>query len=80
MKDMEDKLSEEEKTEVTTAIDELKSEHSERNVETIKEKMDNVNSVFQKISEKLYSQKETMEDMKETMDGMVNDVEFEEVK
>jgi hypothetical protein len=42
--------------------------------------MDNVNSVFQKISEKLYSQKETMEDMKETMEGMVNDVEFEEVK
>jgi molecular chaperone DnaK len=80
MKDMEDKLSEEEKIEVTTAIDELKSAHSERNVETIKEKMDNVNSVFQKISEKLYSQKETMEDMKETMEGMVNDVEFEEVK
>jgi molecular chaperone DnaK len=80
MKDMEDKLSEEENTEVTTAIDELKSAHSERNVETIKEKMDNVNSVFQKISEKLYSQKETTEDMKETMEGMVNDVEFEEVK
>jgi molecular chaperone DnaK len=76
MKDMEDKLSEEEKTEVTTAIDELKSAHSERNVETIKEKMDNVNSVFQKISEKLYSQSQNMNEN----DVEVNDVDFEEVK
>jgi len=84
MKDMEDKLSEEEKTEVTTAIDELKSAHSERNVETIKEKMDNVNSVFQKISEKLYSQAqdmtENMSDNMNTQDAEVNDVDFEEVK
>ena len=76
MKDMEDKLSEEEKTEVNTAIDELKSAHSERNVETIKEKMDNVNSVFQKISEKLYSQSQNMNEN----DVEVNDVDFEEVK
>jgi len=76
MKDMEDKLSEGEKTEVTTAIDELKSAHSERNVETIKEKMDNVNSVFQKISEKLYSQSQNMNEN----DVEVNDVDFEEVK
>jgi molecular chaperone DnaK len=84
MKDMEDKLSDEEKTEVTTAIDELKSAHSERNVETIKEKMDNVNSVFQKISEKLYSQAqdmtENMADNMNTQDAEVNDVDFEEVK
>jgi molecular chaperone DnaK len=84
MKDMEDKLSEEEKTEVTTAIDELKSAHSERNVETIKDKMDNVNSVFQKISEKLYSQAqdmtENMADNMNTQDAEVNDVDFEEVK
>jgi molecular chaperone DnaK len=84
MKDMEDKLSEEEKTEVTTAIDELKSAHSERNVETIKEKMENVNSVFQKISEKLYSQAqdmtENMADNMNTQDAEVNDVDFEEVK
>jgi molecular chaperone DnaK len=84
MKDMEDKLSEEENTEVTTAIDELKSAHSERNVETIKEKMDNVNSVFQKISEKLYSQAqdmtENMADNMNTQDAEVNDVDFEEVK
>jgi molecular chaperone DnaK len=80
MKDMEDKLSEEENTEVTTAIDELKSAHSERNVETIKEKMDNVNSVFQKISEKLYSQAQDMTENMNTQDAEVNDVDFEEVK
>ena len=80
MKDMEDKLSDEEKTEVTTAIDELKSAHSERNVETIKEKMDNVNSVFQKISEKLYSQAQDMTENMNTQDVEVSDVDFEEVK
>ena len=80
MKDMEDKLSEEEKTEVTTAIDELKLAHSERNVETIKEKMENVNSVFQKISEKLYSQAQDMTENMNTQDAEVNDVDFEEVK
>jgi len=80
MKDMEDKLSEEEKTEVTTAIDELKSAHSERNVENIKSKMDNVNSVFQKISEKLYSQAQDMTENMNTQDAEVNDVDFEEVK
>ena len=77
MKDMEDKLSEEEKTEVTTAIDELKSAHSTKNVDDIKTKMDNVNVVFQKISEKLYSQQSPEN---QTEDVNVSDVDFEEVK
>jgi hypothetical protein len=38
--------------------------------------MDNVNSVFQKISEKLYSQSQNMNEN----DVEVNDVDFEEVK
>jgi hypothetical protein len=46
--------------------------------------MDNVNSVFQKISEKLYSQAqdmtENMADNMNTQDAEVNDVDFEEVK
>jgi molecular chaperone DnaK len=77
MKDIEDKLSEEEKTEVTTAIDELKSAHSEKNVDEIKSKMENVNSVFQKISEKIYSQQSPET---QTEDVSVSDVDFEEVK
>jgi molecular chaperone DnaK len=77
VKDMEDKLSEEEKTEVTTAIDELKSAHSTKNVDEIKSKMDNVNSVFQKISEKIYSQQSPEN---QTEDVNVSDVDFEEVK
>ncbi len=77
VKDMEDKLSEEEKTEVTTAIDELKSAHSTKNVDDIKTKMDNVNVVFQKISEKLYSQQSPEN---QTEEVNVSDVDFEEVK
>ncbi len=77
MKDMEDKLSEEDKTEVTKTIDELKSAHSTKNVDDIKTKMDNVNVVFQKISEKLYSQQSPEN---QTEDVNVSDVDFEEVK
>jgi uncharacterized protein YoxC len=43
----------------------------------IKTKMDNVNVVFQKISEKLYSQQSPEN---QTEDVNVSDVDFEEVK
>jgi molecular chaperone DnaK len=76
MKDMEDKLSEEEKTEATNSIEELKSAHSTKDVEDIKTKMEKVNSVFQKISEKMYSQSQNVNEN----DSEVSDVDFEEVK
>jgi len=77
MKDVEDKLTDGQKSDITKSLDELKSVHSEKDIEKIKTSMENVNSVFQKISETLYSQQPT--------DGQesgpeVNDVEFEEVK
>lgn len=76
MKDMEGNLSEEEKTEANNSIEELKSAHSTKNVEDIKSKMENVNSVFQKISEKMYSQSQNVNEN----DSEVSDVDFEEVK
>ena len=76
MKDMEGNLSEEEKTEATNSIEELKSAHSTKNVEDIKSKMETVNSVFQKISEKMYSQSQNVNEN----DSEVSDVDFEEVK
>jgi molecular chaperone DnaK len=76
MKDVEDKLTEEQKTDITKSLDELKSAHSEKNIEKIKTSMENVNSVFQKVSETLYSQPSDV-----TESGPeASDVEFEEVK
>ena len=80
MKDLEDKLSEEEKTELTSAIDELKSAHSSRDIEKIKEGMEKVNTSFQKVSEKIYSQAQEMTENMNGQESEVNDVDFEEVK
>lgn len=78
LKDLEDKITEEQKSEVTTALEELKSAHSSKDIEKIKEGMDKVNSTFQEISNNLYNQSSQMN---ETMDNdsEVSDVDFEEV-
>ena len=78
LEDMKDKISEEDKVSVQTALDELKKSHSERNVEEIKVKLENVNNVFQKISEKMYQSQPTNETTESEVDA--TDVDFEEVK
>jgi molecular chaperone DnaK len=78
LEDMKDKISEDEKSSVQTALDELKKAHSERNVEEIKVKLENVNNVFQKISEKMYQSQPTSETTESDVDA--TDVDFEEVK
>ena len=78
MKDIEDKITEEQKSEVTVALEELKSAHSSKDIEKIKEGIENINNVFQGITANLYSQ---TSEMNETMtdDSEVSDVDFEEV-
>jgi len=78
LEDMKDKIAEDDKVSVQTALDELKKAHSERNVEEIKVKMENVNNVFQKISEKMYQSQQTNETTESDVDA--TDVDFEEVK
>ena len=77
LKDLDDKLTETQKSDINTALDELKKSHSERNVVDIKVNMDKLNSTFQEISSTLYGQGE--ENMTE-QDSEVSDVDFEEVK
>ena len=78
LKDIEDKITEDQKSEVTVALEELKSAHSSKDIEKIKEGIENINNVFQGITANLYSQSS---DMNETMtdDSEVSDVDFEEV-
>ena len=78
LKDIEDKITEEQKSEVTVALEELKSAHSLKDIEKIKEGIENINNVFQGITANLYSQ---TSEMNETMtdDSEVSDVDFEEV-
>jgi molecular chaperone DnaK len=75
MNDLGDKLSEDEKKEITSALDDLKESHKTKDVEKIKSSMDKVNETFQKITQELYNQ--TTESGGQ--DYEVSDVDFEEV-
>jgi molecular chaperone DnaK len=84
LKDIEDKITEEQKSEVTNALEELKLAHSSKDIEKIKEGIDNINKVFQEITANLYSQNSdinNMDNMNEmdNNDSEVSDVDFEEV-
>lgn len=76
MGDLGDKITEEQKNEITTTIDKLREAHNQKNVSEVKVLIEEVNSKFQKITQDLYSQTQ------ETDEGGFDssDVEFEEVK
>jgi molecular chaperone DnaK len=78
LKDIEDKLTDEQKSEINSSLQELKDAHSTKDVDKIKTSMDKVNTTFQSISSDLYSQGSG--ETNEQTDREVNDVDFEEVK
>lgn len=73
MTDLDEKLTEEQKTEINGMLDKLKESYDKKDIESVKTLVDEVNSRFQQISQELYSQSDSM-------DVDPNDVEFEEVK
>jgi len=73
IKDLEDKLTEEQKTDLQLTIDSLKESHTKKDIDKIKININELNSKFQKISEGLYNQTTDESDNKSA------DVEFEEV-
>ena len=73
LKDLEDKISEDQKTEITQCIENLKKSQQDRDFDKIKSNLDELNSKFQKMSENLYNQSQGQGDDNQT------DVEFEEV-
>ena len=78
LKDLEDKISEEDKNEVQMALDNLKSSYDKKDVESTKKNTEELTLVFQKISQKLYEQ--TSDQTSEQSEDKSADVEFEEVK
>jgi molecular chaperone DnaK len=79
LKDLEDKISEYEKSLLTESIKNLKNSYQDKNMDKIKKDLDDLNLSFQKVSENLYSktndnEQQTNEDTNQT------DIEFEEVK
>jgi molecular chaperone DnaK len=76
LEDVGDKISEEDKTEITTSISELKDAHGNKEIDSVKRIMEELTQKFQKISQDLYESVNQDSD-----DGGVDasDVEFEEV-
>jgi molecular chaperone DnaK len=76
MEDLEGKITEEEKTEINSAVDKLKTAYDKKEISEVKVLIEEVNNKFQTISQKLYEQTNNDE---VTEEDFAN-VEFEEVK
>jgi molecular chaperone DnaK len=76
MGDLEGKITEDEKTEINTSIDKLKSAYDKKEISEVKVLMEEVNNKFQTISQKLYEQTNNTEVTEEDF----SNVDFEEVK
>ena len=73
LKDLEDKINENQKTVINESIENLRKSYQDKNMDQIKIDLDALNSKFQEVSENLYNQTENSSDPEQT------DVEFEEV-
>ena len=77
LEDLGDKISEEDKTEITTVITKLKDAHGKKEIDSVKQIMEELTQKFQKISQDLY-ESVNQENNDSAMDS--SDVEFEETK
>ena len=74
IKDLEDKLTEEQKSELDGLLGTLKESYAKKDIEKINQDIENLNSQFHHISQSLYEQTTT-----EEVNDAPSDVEFEEV-
>ena len=77
IKDLEDKISETDKTELTELVSSLKESVEKRELDVLESKIDSVNTKFQSVSQNLY---EGSNPSDEVSDADFSDVEFDEVK
>ena len=74
IKDLDEKLTEDQKTELNTALESLKESYGKKDIEKIENDINDLNTKFQTISQSLYEQTTTEEGT-----DAPSDVEFEEV-
>jgi molecular chaperone DnaK len=78
LKDLDEKISDENKTEVKKELEVLKNAKITGDIDTINKALDNVNNRMQQITQELYSNVNNQPESSDNFTG--NDVEFEEVK
>jgi len=79
MEELGDKLNEEDKNGINTALDALRKAHSDKDIESIKKEIDAVQSQFQGITDRLY-QNDSGPTPSNPFPDAFSDVDFEEVK
>jgi len=79
LKDLDDKITDEQKSEINSSLDKLKEAHAKKDVESINGLIDEINMKFQSVSQTLYDQANEGGDS-ESQGFKASDVEFEEVK
>ena len=77
IKDLEDKISETDKTELTELVSSLKESVEKRELDVLVSKIESVNTKFQSVSQNLYDESNATD---EVSDSDFSDVEFDEVK
>ena len=78
MKDLDERISDEQKEEIKQGLEELKEAKNTGEVDKIDSALDKVNTTMQKVTQELYS---NVSEQTENADGFTgSDVEFEEVK
>ena len=81
IKEYEDKLTEGDKSQINTLIEDLKKSHNEKNVDSVKSIMETLSSTWGQIATKIYQSGESQNNNEPPKnDGSAEDVEFEEVK
>ena len=77
IEDLEDKISETDKTELTELVNSLKESVEKRELDVLESKIDTINTKFQSVSQNLYNESNATD---EVNDSDFSDVEFDEVK
>jgi molecular chaperone DnaK len=77
IKDLDDKISETDKTELTELVTSLKESVEKRELDVLESKIDTINTKFQSVSQNLYNESNATD---EVNDSDFSDVEFDEVK
>jgi len=75
LSDLTDKITDDEKQNITSKIDKLKTAHGSKNIDDVKKYTDELNFEFQSISQKLYNTSNET-----SSDEEVTNVDFEEIK
>jgi len=80
LKDLDEKMTEEQKTQLTDALSELKAALNEKEIDKVRETIAKVSVVSQTITQSIYSQSSSDGEGGQTTEEEVSDVDFEEVE